>query len=114
MAERRTPPATDPIYSEKDMLDARLKWEEAQKEQRLNEKLSQIMGQLSSLPDTVRTIAKQVVLEVLAEQQKSQEARNHTAAATRRSDLRFIVSALTGLIVVVVPIESALVHHFFP
>lgn len=107
MAERRTPPSTEPIYSERDVLDFRLDWEAAKNREQTNAELSAIRGQLNGMPELVRGIARAVVLEVLNEQEKKR-------TSERRGNIYLFLGAMSALFIVVVPIEDAILRHLIP
>lgn len=73
MTERRTvavPPSQDAVYSEADVAEMRSRWEQAEKDRRFETQLAQLSGQFLALPEMMRAIAREVVVDVLGQQRQ--------------------------------------------
>lgn len=100
-------PGRELVYSEADVTNFRKDWERAASERERERELSAIRGRLDQLPELVRTIARQVVAEVLADQ-----GREHSA--TRRQNSRMLLGVGAVLVVLVVPVETIVLGRLFP
>ena len=102
MSERRTRPSQEPVYSEADLLEFRTEWEAQRKEGERERELSAIRGRLDELPNLVRA----TVRAVMSEEKQSENAK-------RRADVRLWAAVAGAILVLVVPVESALVTWIF-
>jgi hypothetical protein len=98
------PLSDEPVYSEADFADMQARWAQQVKEREYTTQLAHLAGVVSALPDQMRTIARQVAVEVLAEQRKDTESQRWTRAPVVAN--LFLLSAGTILNTVLL-----LVHH---
>lgn len=76
-------PSKEPRYSENDVAEMRQRWEQVEKERRIEGQLAELTGQIKSLPELIRSIAHSEALNVVAESARlKEEAR--ARAGTRR------------------------------
>ncbi len=69
-ARRTAIPSEDPVYSEADVAEMRMRWEQADKDRRVETQLATLVGQYAALPDLIRSIARETVISVLAEKRQ--------------------------------------------
>lgn len=102
MAERRTPPSTDLIYSEADVAEMRQSWELARKEEDRNRQLAEMKGKLEGMLTNLPDLVKAKVHEVLKDEKERSDN-------MRRNDFWRAAAVATGLLVLVVPLEDVFI-----
>lgn len=108
MSQRRRGEADNaPIYSEADVADFRERWEQAEKERQFGQQLAALNGRMDNIPKLIEATVRQILLEDSVQQRKEDETR-------RRSTLRFVVGVAAAVVVLVVPIETAVISHLYP
>lgn len=78
MTENRT-------YSEADLAAMRKEWEQERSQSELIKQVAAIQGQLLALPQTIESVARRVVAEVIADQHK-QNAEQRAQRSEQRSE----------------------------
>lgn len=104
---RRGEPSTEPIYSEADLADIREKWEQAAKERELANQLVALNTRMDGIPALIEQTARRIIVEITAQQKQEADAR-------RRSTFRFVAAVAAVIVVLVVPIETAVISHLYP
>jgi len=92
---RRTAiPSLDPVYSEVDVAEMRVEWARGERERAVQSTLDDINGQLKTMPDLIRSIARETVVAVLAEDR--QRATRRVGASFTIVDKVFIALIAIG------------------
>jgi hypothetical protein len=106
-ASRPIPPplGIEPRYSEQDVADFRRDWQHDAEKRSWESQLSRFEGQLTGFRDSMRSIAREVVLDVL--KQERQEHEQAVAAKwTRREKVAAILQAVTFIVVALIGLRS--------
>lgn len=103
MTENRT-------YTEADVAGLRREWEREERERGITHELAELRGRLAELPGQMRSVAREVVTEVLAEQRTQQvrEREERTERAWRRTP---VVAQLLQLAVAGAAFAAGLLIH---
>jgi len=99
------PLGAEPRYSEQDLADFRRDWQHDTDKRASEAQLSRFEGQLAGLKDNLRSIAREVVLEVFKEQRKERE-QTTTANWTRREKIAAFIQTCTLIAIAILGAHS--------
>lgn len=108
MSQRRRGEAdTEKVYSEADVAGFRERWEQATKEQAFTQQLAALNGRMDAIPQLVEETARRIIVEITTQQKREADVR-------RRSTFRFVAGVAAAIVILVVPVETAIISHLYP
>lgn len=89
-------PAGDLVYSEADVAEMRMRWEQSEKERSFNNQLASLSGKMDSLPSQIREIARNVFMEMQI-QQATTRAQQADRSFMRSGNMAAVASSAVAL-----------------